>query len=274
MADVKVNGEKIDYVLVEVIPSKVINHGYLSAVKQSQRGLLRGIKIEKEEAKDKTTKFITLDKRKNVKTHEITSDLIHANIMKHNIMSIEVSDGTTVEITLYRADDSDQKEALGKIMGLVKALVEAGRHLHNDKTTIDISKYRNVPQDWEKCGSVNKYSTDSTTKTTSTRSSGYSGASKAAGHSTTNWSSKKTEAEKKPTFLKRRTKKPTEEVLNEMIENIKKIKAGKYDPPKFKVIKGDLSEKIKKKGRPVKNVFKPVNKTNVGDEEWSEFYTG
>lgn len=199
----QVKESQIKYVTIEMIKNNEKN----LVAKSIQTGLFKGIRFEQLDQ----TKGADPDVFILIQVEEKT--LLVLCTKYYNILTLERFDGITKTITYFRASDEEQEKAFDLAAEIVNELNEAGRTLLDDAKIIDIGTYAQTPE-------VIKVTESSKSLTDVGKSSTISKASKST-HSHV-----QKPKEKKPTAIKRTTKKPTKAMLHKMTETIKAIADG------------------------------------------------
>lgn len=211
--------EQIKYVIVELVRRKDVEEKdiQLNNVKVT-KGHFGG--VSNKMVGNYVSSFVTVVDEKTV-SHS-------CNLEVYNILSVQVGFNNYVEYTFYLKDESEQKKAFEDLADILANLVELNMVADSDPDTVNISKYAGSPLTEKK-----ETATSSTTKTATSNFPGYStsGAGCSAnrgqnysGNTYTGWG-----ADKKVLFCKRKTKKPTVDVLRTLRKKLKALQEGTYE---------------------------------------------
>lgn len=225
--------DRIKYVTVEfALNTKKFNKQDSPTLSNKiECGLLKGLKVTlADEEKDEVSIFITI--LKNGKTDRIV------NLKYFSILTIEIYNGIAKEIIFY--SDEHQDAAFGKLIDIMESL-RTQDMLTDNESIIDISKYEDIPKNFKDRNST----PDTTTNIYKKENGGV------LTNAVIKSRASKCFRSIEPTMLmfKRRSKKPTKEILKTMKHKILQIASGDYKPPPFKKIKGEKkdTETINKK---------------------------
>lgn len=223
----------IKYVAVELLNKEKIRPANISVRKEDiEIGLFAGIKTEV--TGSLATIFICLQQGNTMKAF---------NVDKYNVLSVEAAHGMYKEELFFQANLPDQMVAMECLNEILAALSDKFM-TSTDKKSVKIDKYTEVPDILAKDtkASVVGAKSSSIYSSTSTGGGNRSGGQTYNSGSYTK-STYLTPSEKKkltkPTFFKRSTTTPTEEMLAAMKENILKIQKGEYEQPEFKALEAD-----------------------------------
>ena len=253
-------GKDIRYVLVELLLREEKGLTVSTAEKEKiEFGLLKGIQTRTVDEEE--TAFVLIEQSK--KTTRM------CNLKAFSILSIEIYDGVEREIIFFRVCDQDQEAAYEILNNTMSELKEAKRLTANE-TMIDPETFSDVPTDFdERAGSVKRKESLTTTngayRGTGCGAPGYpmygpNSAQTGAHHTpvttTTSYSS---DGDKKPTVLKRTSKKPTKANLDKMREMVLSIAAGKFEPKPFPAIKRDEDTEEEKAAAKRRGIVTPTD---------------
>ena len=229
-------GKDIRYILVELLIKEDKKITVPIADKEKiEFGLLRGIQSRTD---DEDSVFILLEQAKKITKL--------CNLRAYTILSIEIYDGTEREIIFFRVCENDQDAAAEILNDSMEQLKEAGR-LTANQCVVNTETYSDVPADFEERVTGTKKTTSTSSlgsRTGSYTPPGYpqvygntGTAGVGAAHHSTTYTTK--DGDKKPTVLKRTSKKPTKNALDKMKEMVLLIAAGKFEQKPFPTIVKD-----------------------------------
>jgi hypothetical protein len=204
-------GANYHYVIVEVVAEQ----GNAASI---ERGLFKGLNTIS------AGTFLWLKPSEDIKDKVSKS----CNLLYYSILSIETYDGTTRCYTFYRKDRAEQVKARETITGIYDVLKETIL-LKGEDYMLDVSKYHDVPD-------LTTGSRDIVGKKPGSMSNYYNSCHKPTTSSYTPTVYQNVDPE--PTAFKRRSKKPTEDVLASLNEKLDLIAKGEYDT-NFPVVKGE-----------------------------------
>lgn len=217
--------EKLKYAIVELIADK----GRASTI---DCGLLRGIGKDKE-SDDEFMWAVT--PKKVVRGFSLAY---------YNILSVVTFDGHTKVYTFFMADEDEQKEARKIAERAYEGLKDLA--LPEGERLLDVSKFENVPEDFNKLSIVSNITTPTqhTGAATGQGKKDWYG----KGHSCCGYTTPTYVANTDPTPFswKRKTKKPTKKALEELREKLDMIAKREY---KFapRAIKGEKEKEKEEK---------------------------
>ncbi len=203
----EIKAEDIKYVAVEMINKDDRDASAVIA------GLFKGVKIRKNETTAADETFFMV--------HDEKDSTFVLNNEFHNVISIEILSEADKAMTYFMMTEEDQITAASMLSNIIKDLAKKKMVLENDSTMVDISKFKDVPENILK---------------------GNSTATKAGAHKAgaSTYSSTKigtntpytpvapyVRKESTPHLWKRRSRKPTKEALMTLALKVSAIETGK-----------------------------------------------
>lgn len=204
----------IKYVYIEMIHNMETRHDVVA-------GLFKGV-IEHNE---KT--FVLVHGLENA-TSALNTDF-------YNVMSLVVAEDTYKNMTFFNATEEDQEKATKAVADVFAELKGAGYTLANDGKVIAITRYVDVPDDYLKGKPVNNaYGATAAAGTAGAgvgQFAGRNGHYRQSPHNAASYTKVVPKKDPEPTvFGRTKTKKPSKEALDLMIEKIDAIKSGTTVP--------------------------------------------
>lgn len=133
------------------------------------------------------------------------------NFKYYNIMTLVVSGKETKNMTYFTLAQKDQEAALGALKDVIVKMYAENRMLEHDPDIIDISTFKNIPDDFEKTHKAFRRSQNNFNTSQQTADVSY------------------IRKDPEPSIIKRtKTKKPTKKILLNTITKIINIKKGVF----------------------------------------------
>lgn len=234
--------DDISYVTIEALPKRYVETGIMSTRCEAQviYGILAGFKTHMEG--DDATPFIMI----------LLPDgtLKALNLLKTSILTIEMYDGLTRELCIFRSFENDQKKAFAMIVDTISMFTTKERMMA-DNELINTATYSGLPDRYTAAGKKvsAQSSINSLNSVKRTVSKGHAAASSgvksqaAVGGCGGNGCGKAYQghqgyhngytAYQKPTprFFKRSSVKPKLSALKTMFKKVQELQLGEYEPP-------------------------------------------